>query len=110
MKCIYHMHRQVELQHAAAVAPDKATKYKKREALLLLIFFYMYFVSGGPIIWMSGDGTSTFQVNAGQTEKKKAYNKEISLVLIWWWQLHYECYSFDILIEMFMWILLLKFY
>ena len=31
---------------------------------------------------MSGDGTSTFQVNAGQTEKKKAYNKEISLVLI----------------------------
>lgn len=109
MKCIYHMHRQVELQHAAAVAPDKATKYKKTRGIII-IDILLYFVSGGPIIWMSGDGTSTFQVNAGQTEKKKAYNKEISLVLIWWWQLHYECYSFDILIEMFMWILLLKFY
>ena len=46
MKCIYHMHRQVELQHAAAVAPDKATKYKKREALLSLIFFYTLFPEG----------------------------------------------------------------
>ena len=79
MKCIYHMHRQVELQHAAAaVAPDKATKYKKTRGIIIIDILW-YFVSGGPIIWMSGDGTSTFQVNAGQTEKKKAYNKEISL-------------------------------
>ena len=72
MKCIYHMHRQVEL-HCGSRQSHKIQK----KTGIIIIDILLYFVSGGPIIWMSGDGTSTFQVNAGQTEKKKAYNKEI---------------------------------